>query len=56
MPNAVSNTSPLLYLYRIELSEWIPLKIAPLVDRLRDTGMWISDEIQQRILVLAGEK
>jgi predicted nucleic acid-binding protein len=31
-------------------------KIAPLVDRLRDTGMWISDEIQQRILVLAGEK
>ena len=31
-------------------------QIAPLVDRLRDTGMWISDEIHQRILKLAGEK
>ena len=31
-------------------------QIAPLVDRLRDTGMWISDEIHQRILVIAGEK
>jgi len=31
-------------------------QIAPLVDKLRDTGMWISDEIHQRILVIAGEK
>jgi predicted nucleic acid-binding protein len=30
-------------------------QIAPLVDRLRDTGMWISDEIHQRILKIAGE-
>lgn len=30
-------------------------QIAPLVDRLKDTGMWISDEIHQRILKIAGE-
>ncbi len=29
--------------------------IAPLVDRLSDTGMWISDELRQRILTIAGE-
>ena len=29
--------------------------IAPLVNRLQDTGMWISDEIRQRVLALAGE-
>lgn len=31
-------------------------KIAPLVKRLVDTGMWISDDIRQRILALAGEE
>lgn len=31
-------------------------KVAPLVKRLADTGMWISDDIRQRILALAGEK
>jgi predicted nucleic acid-binding protein len=30
-------------------------QIAPLVDRLKETGMWISDEIHQRILKIAGE-
>jgi predicted nucleic acid-binding protein len=30
-------------------------KIAPLIDRLAESGMWISDDIRQRILVLAGE-
>lgn len=29
--------------------------IQPNVDRLRESGMWISDEIYQRVLVLAGE-
>jgi predicted nucleic acid-binding protein len=30
--------------------------IEPLIERLKGTGMWISDEIRQRVLVLAGEK
>jgi len=30
--------------------------IEPLVSRLEDTGMWISDDIRQRVLALAGEK
>jgi len=30
-------------------------KVEPLVKRLADTGMWISDDICQRILALAGE-
>jgi predicted nucleic acid-binding protein len=29
--------------------------IAPLVSCLQETGMWISDEIRQRVLALAGE-
>lgn len=29
--------------------------IEPLVNRLSDSGMWISDGIRQRILILAGE-
>jgi hypothetical protein len=24
MPNAISNTSPLLYLYRLQAIEWLP--------------------------------
>ncbi|MCK4762935.1 MAG: DUF3368 domain-containing protein [Candidatus Aminicenantes bacterium] len=31
-------------------------QIDPLVYRLRDSGMWISDEIHQRILKISGEK
>lgn len=31
-------------------------RIEPLVDRLAETGMWISDDIRERILTLAGEK
>jgi predicted nucleic acid-binding protein len=31
-------------------------KIAPLVGKLKESGMWISDEIQKRIIVIAGEK
>lgn len=30
--------------------------IEPLIERLKGTGMWISDEIRLRVLVLAGEK
>jgi len=30
-------------------------KVGPYLDRLRDSGMWLSDEIRQRILVLAEE-
>jgi len=30
--------------------------VAPLIKRLADNGMWISDDIRQRILTLAGEK
>ncbi|MEI6450671.1 MAG: DUF3368 domain-containing protein [Actinomycetes bacterium] len=29
--------------------------IAPLVTRLIDSGMWISDDVRRRILGLAGE-
>lgn len=31
-------------------------KIEPHVNRLAETGMWISDDIRKRILALAGEK
>ncbi len=30
-------------------------RIGPYVDRLTDAGMWLSEEIRQRILALAGE-
>jgi len=30
-------------------------RIEPLLDRLAGSGMWLSDEIRQRILALAGE-
>jgi predicted nucleic acid-binding protein len=36
-------------------SQGVTQQIAPLVDRLLDTGMWISAEIRQRILKLTGE-
>jgi predicted nucleic acid-binding protein len=31
-------------------------KIEPFISHLNDSGMWVSDEIKQRILTLAGEK
>jgi predicted nucleic acid-binding protein len=31
-------------------------RIAPHINQLKDAGLWISDEIQQRMLTLAGEK
>jgi hypothetical protein len=30
-------------------------RIAPFVDRLADSGMWLSEEIRRRILILAKE-
>lgn len=30
-------------------------RVAPVVDQLRESGMWISEDIRRRILVLAGE-
>ncbi len=30
-------------------------EIAPLVDKLESSGMWISGDIRRRILMLAGE-
>jgi len=30
-------------------------RIEPLITRLSDTGMWLSDEVRHRILALAGE-
>lgn len=99
---AISDTSPLLYLYRIGVLEWLSRLLAlenpervvllddalarrvaqaaglevwgtlrvlleaksqgltesigPLVHRLRDSGMWISDSVHQRVLALASEK
>lgn len=29
--------------------------VEPVIDQLRDSGMWISDRIRQRVLALAGE-
>ncbi len=36
-------------------SQGLTESITPLVDRLRDSGMWISEDIRTRILNLAGE-
>ena len=30
--------------------------IDPLIERLKNTGMWISDEVRWRVLALAGER
>jgi len=30
--------------------------VAPLIKKLEDAGMWMSDDIRQRVLALAGEK
>ena len=31
-------------------------RVEPLMDQLVNAGMWLSNDIQERILVLAGEK
>ena len=36
-------------------SQRITDRIRPDIERLRESGMWISDEIYQRVLALAGE-
>lgn len=36
-------------------SQGLVEEIEPLITRLQDTGMWISDDIRQRVLALAGE-
>jgi hypothetical protein len=36
-------------------SQGLTESVAPLVERLRDSGMWISEDIRNRILNLAGE-
>ena len=30
-------------------------KVEPYVNRLTDAGMWVSDDVKRRILLLAGE-
>lgn len=37
-------------------SEGLIERIEPLIDRLKKSGMWISNNIQQRVLALAGEE
>ena len=72
MPDAISNTSPLLYLHRIDGMNWLPGLFTGIyvpgavVFELGEgrqkgydvpnSGMWISEEIRHRILALAGEK
>lgn len=36
-------------------SQGLTSTIEPLIDQLRDSGLWISDDIRRRILVLAKE-
>jgi len=36
-------------------SQGITESVAPLIDRLKKSGMWISDGVRQRILRLASE-
>ena len=42
MTDAISNTSPLLYLQ-------------PLLKRAEGSGLWVSESVRHRILMLAGE-
>lgn len=36
-------------------SRGLTASIGPMIDRLRNAGMWVSADIQQRVLTLAGE-
>ena len=37
-------------------AEGLTASLEPLIERLKDAGMWISDDIRRRVLALAGEK
>lgn len=52
MPDAISNTSPLLYLHRIDALGWLPDLF---LGALSSSGMWISSDVRRRVLLLAGE-
>ena len=62
MPKAISNT------FTLSLQVWGTLKvlleaksqgliekIEPYITNLSEAGMWVSAEVKQRILILAGE-
>ena len=49
MPDAISNTS------MEAKSKSLTGRIEPFVNRLSETGMWLSEGICERILALAGE-
>jgi predicted nucleic acid-binding protein len=36
-------------------SQGLVSKVEPVIDHLNNSGMWISNEVKQRILILAGE-
>ena len=36
-------------------SQGIVESVGPLIDRLQDAGMWVADDIRQRVLALAEE-
>lgn len=48
MPDAITNTSPLVYLHRIQNLEWL----ATLFDEI---CLWVTSEIRRHIFDLAGE-
>jgi predicted nucleic acid-binding protein len=37
-------------------SQGLTKNVAPYVDRLGNAGIWLSDDIRERILTLAGEE
>lgn len=53
MPNnsVIVNTSPLLYLHQVGYLT----NVAPVIEKLRNQGMWLTDKIIKDILELAGE-
>ena len=36
-------------------NQGLTASIGPLVEKLKDAGMWMSDDIRRRVLILAGE-
>lgn len=55
MPDAISTTSPLVYLHLEAKSQGLTATIEPLIRQLSEKGLWLSAEIRERILLLAGE-
>ena len=65
MTDAISNTSPLVYLHRAGVLDWLPRLngeergfgelLSSIIGRLRESGMWMSDDLYRRVLALAGE-